>query len=323
MEKLRKKPVIAFVALFAALYVIIYVIPRVTGALRFSYIAEYGGLEISDNEDSYFIRNEKVYFSSISGTENRYIDEGKLIRRGTRVLNVEKGEERSPDREYAEIRDNIGKAGISTSTFASDSEGIVTYSADGYEAVFSPEKIEKKKLVDFKKLDNDLSVQLKRDTVSTGDPVFKIVDRSGWYIVTYIPRNHKDRYSLSKKYPIVIDEKYDIKATLKSISDEGNKLKLVFESDYYFKTFTTLRTAKVKIITSEANGLIIYNTSITKKNGRKGVFVKQGNGKYRFTPIQIITGDDEKSIITKSIFYDEKGNVHNTVKNYDEILKKA
>ena len=41
MEKLRKKPVIAFVALFAALYVIIYVIPRVTGALRFSYIAEY------------------------------------------------------------------------------------------------------------------------------------------------------------------------------------------------------------------------------------------------------------------------------------------
>lgn len=85
MEKLRKKPVIAFVALFAALYVIIYVIPRVTGALRFSYIAEYGGLEISDNEDSYFIRNEKVYFSSISGTENRYIDEGKLIRRGTKI----------------------------------------------------------------------------------------------------------------------------------------------------------------------------------------------------------------------------------------------
>ena len=46
MEKLRKKPVIAFVALFAALYVIIYVIPRVTGALRFSYITEYRGLEI-------------------------------------------------------------------------------------------------------------------------------------------------------------------------------------------------------------------------------------------------------------------------------------
>ena len=38
MEKLRKKPVIAFVALFAALYVIIYVIPRVTGTLKFSYI---------------------------------------------------------------------------------------------------------------------------------------------------------------------------------------------------------------------------------------------------------------------------------------------
>lgn len=323
MEKLRKKPVIAFLALFAALYVIIYVIPKVTGALKFSYIAEYGGLEISDSEDSYFVRNEKVYFSSVSGTENRYIGEGKLIRRGTKVLNIEKGEEKSGQSEYADIRNNIGKAGIGTGSFVSDSEGIVTYSADGYEAAFAPEKIEKKKLSDFKKLDNDLSIQLKRDTVSAGDPVFKIVDRSGWYMVTYIPKNHKDRYAVSKKYSVIIDDKYEIKATLKNVSAEGNKMKMVFESDYYFKGFSTIRTAKAKIITSKASGLIIYNTSITEKNGQKGVFVKQGSGKYKFTPIRIITGDDEKSIVTRSIFYDEKGNVYNTVKNYDEILKRA
>ena len=35
MEKLRKKPVIAFLALFTALYVIIYVIPKITSALKF------------------------------------------------------------------------------------------------------------------------------------------------------------------------------------------------------------------------------------------------------------------------------------------------
>ena len=81
-------------------------------------------------------------------------------------------------------------------------------------------------------------------------PVFKIVDRSGWYMVTYIPKNHKDRYAVSKKYSVIIDDKYEIKATLKNVSAEGNKMKMVFESDYYFKGFSTIRTAKVKIITS-------------------------------------------------------------------------
>ena len=121
----------------------------------------------------------------------------------------------------------------------------------------------------------------------------------------------------------MIDGKHDIRATLVSMKDESNKVKLVFKSDYFFKGFTTIRMAKIKILTAKANGLLIYNTSLTKKNGKTGVYVKQNNGRYKFTPVRVIATDGEKSVINKSLFYDENGNICYTVRTYDEILKKG
>lgn len=323
MEKLKRKPIWVFAAIFLALYAIIYVIPTITGALKFSYIAKYGNLEVSDEVASYFVRNEKVYFSNVSGEENRYIADGVLVRRGTKVMEVAKGKDSSPKRKYKDIRENIGKAGVFTDSFEADEEGIVTYFADGNEASFTPEKIEKKGFNDLKRLDADDPIDLARPDVSENDPVFKIVDRSAWYFVSYIQSNHRDRYKVGKKYSALIDGKYDIRATLMSMTDDGSKVKMVFKSDYFFKGLTTIRMAKIKILTARASGLLIYNTSLTKKDGKTGVYVKQGNGRYDFTPVQVIATDGKKSVITKSIFYDEKGELRYTVKTYDEILKKG
>ena len=104
---------------------------------------------------------------------------------------------------------------------------------------------------------------------------------------------------------------------------EEGRLKLVIRTDYYYKDFASVRTVPVKIITSDATGLVIYNSSITKKNGRKGVYVRQNNGKYRFTPVQVITTDGKKSVISSSSFYDSDGNAVSTVQNYDEVLRRA
>lgn len=323
MEKFKNKPILVFITVFLILYAIIYVIPKVTGALKFSYVAEYGNLEVADEVAGYFVRNEKVYFSNVSGEENRYIAEGVLVRRGTKVMEISKGKDSSPKRAYKGIRENIGKAGVFTDSFEADEEGIVTYFVDGNEAAFTPEKIVKKEFNDFKRLDLDDPVELARKDVSSDDPVFKIVDRSAWYFVNYIPKNHEDRYKVGTKYSAVIDGKHDIRARLVSMKDESNKVKLVFKSDYFFKGFTTIRMAKIKILTAKANGLLIYNTSLTKKNGKTGVYVKQNNGRYKFTPVRVIATDGEKSVINKSLFYDENGNICYTVRTYDEILKKG
>ena len=66
MEKFKNKPILVFITVFLILYAIIYVIPKVTGALKFSYVAEYGNLEVADEVAGYFVRNEKVYFSNVS-----------------------------------------------------------------------------------------------------------------------------------------------------------------------------------------------------------------------------------------------------------------
>ena len=93
MGKKKTSPVVILVIVAAVLYGIIYILPRVTGVLRSSYTAEYGELKTFDKTEGYIARNEFVYFSNVTGTANRYIKEDKLVRRGTRIMEVTPGTE--------------------------------------------------------------------------------------------------------------------------------------------------------------------------------------------------------------------------------------
>ncbi|MDD7019463.1 HlyD family efflux transporter periplasmic adaptor subunit [Hornefia butyriciproducens] len=323
MKGIKGKPILLFILVLAALYCVIYVIPTLTGALRSSYTVEYGELQISDETDGYIVRNEKIYFAGTGGEENRYISAGKLIRKGTKVMTLTGSNDDREQRRYRRIRENVGNAGITTSSFAAQAEGVVSYYADGYEAEFTPSDIDKKKYDDFRELGKAESIDLARSKVAKGDPVFKIVDRSGWYLVCYVPLENRSRYKTGERYTLVLNQKTEIYGRVTGVNREEGRLKLVIRTDYYYKNFASVRTVPVKIITSDATGLVIYNSSITKKNGRKGVYVRQNNGKYRFTPVQVITTDGKKSVISSSSFYDSDGNAVSTVQNYDEVLRRA
>lgn len=321
MKKIRKSPIVLFVIVLVALYVVIYVIPKVTGALKSSYTVEYGELQTYDQENGYFVRNEQVYLAGNGGSENTYIAEGKLVRKGTTILAVNGDKDTDKKDKFKSIRDGLDGKGITSYTTAS--EGVVTYNADGYEAKLTPSTMEKKSYDYYSGLKNDALVDLKRDDVSKGDPVFKLVDRSGWYIVSYIPKGHKSRYSEGSKVTVVLDDDTNIIGKVYKVSTEGSRTKLIIKTDYYYKKFATERVASVKVITSDSMGLLIYNSSIAKKNGHEGVYVKQNNGDYKFVRIQVISTNGKRSAITKSTFYDEKGKLVTTVKSYDEVLKKA
>ena len=97
MRNVKKSPVVILFIVAAVLYVIIYILPQVTGVLRSSYTAEYGELKTFDKVEGYFVRSEYVYFSDLTGTANRYIDENKLVRKGTRIMEVKAGSAASDD----------------------------------------------------------------------------------------------------------------------------------------------------------------------------------------------------------------------------------
>ena len=88
MEIIKKKPIILFPILLIVLYVLIYVVPGLSGALQSTYTVEYGTLSTYDDATGYIIRDESVYVAVSSGTQNRYIEDGKLVRKGTKILEV-------------------------------------------------------------------------------------------------------------------------------------------------------------------------------------------------------------------------------------------
>ena len=330
MSKFRTKPILIFIAVLVVLYCVIYVVPTVTGALRSSYTVGYGQLLTYDQTEGYIVRNENVYIADTSGKANRYIKEGKLIRKGTRVMEVIEDKEAEPDpaqtadqngeqtAEQEEIQLKEGE--ILTDTYIAESEGILTYHMDGLESDLTPANMKEKSTGYFRRMASG-SRSLKTSVVTRGEPVYKIVDRSGWYLVCFVPKNHKERYTKGQKVTLYLGDE-QIMGTIRGIKEKGRKCRLIIRSDYYFDGFLTDRTCDLKVVTSDVMGLLIENSSIAKKKGRSGVYVRQKTGEYKFTPISVYATDGEKSAIAEGYFFDEEGNPVNTVKNYDEVLRR-
>lgn len=324
MKRLKRRYILIFLILFVALACIIYLLPGLTGVLRSSYVLEFGELSVSDETEGYFVRNEKVYFSKKDGIANRYIQEGKLVRRGTRIMDVE-GRLKQDDVRlgFKKIIDGVGKQGIRTDSYVADAEGIVSYNADGMEAEFTPKTMYDKTYGDFRSFSNDDNMSLIREEVRTKEPVFKVVDRAAWYIVCFVPREHAKRYEVGSKLTIRLDDRKTVYGEVKDLKEDGSRIRLIIRTNYYYKGFVHQRVAAVKITTSDAMGLLVKNSSITQKKGHEGVMVKQKNGRYKFVRINVIATDGEQSVVSRMYFLDEAGETIPTVQNYDEVLKRA
>lgn len=336
MSKSKLSPLVILFIVAAVLYGIIYILPRVTGVLRSSYTAEYGELKTFDKTEGYVIRNEHVYFSTVTGAANRYIKENKLVRKGTRIMEVNASEKKAGNEDvqaldtsqkgsatYASIRDDVkGENHIDTEDFVTEHEGILSYHADGYESMLTPENMDDKDKDFFRKLKNSSDLKLGNEIVAETDPVFKICDRSAWYIICYIPREHANRYNEGTKLNILINDEKTIKGTVFKVDDERREKKLIIKTNYYYSKFSTVRKIDVEVITSDVMGLLISNTSIVEQGGKKGVFVRQKTGKYKFVPINVIATDGTQSAISPSQYRDAEGNTVTTVRSYDDILRR-
>ena len=346
MGKIKKSPVVILFVIAAVLYVIIYILPAVTGVLRSSYTAEYGELKTFDKTEGYVVRNEYVYFSGKTGRANRYIKEDKLVRKGTRIMEVknspakaENGSEQGQDKAdsdvksldtsskgnstYDNVRENVkGANHIETEDFVTEQEGILAYHVDGYESELTPDNMGKHDKSFFQKLSNSRDLELNNEVISATDPVFKICDRSAWYIICYIPREHAKRYAKGTKLQVRINDQKTITGIVSSIEDERREKRLTIKTNHYYSDFTTARKIDIEVITSDVMGLLISNTSIVDRKGQKGVFVRQKTGKYLFVPINIIATDGTQSAISPSQYRDADGNTVSTVRSYDDILRR-
>ena len=93
----------------------IYVVPKVSDIFVETYVAEYGSLQIGEESEALFVRNERLYTADGGGAIDRVISGGSLMRKGSRIVTV-------------------GGQG-----YYSGEKGIVSYFYDGLESVLTPD----------------------------------------------------------------------------------------------------------------------------------------------------------------------------------------
>ncbi|MBR3786058.1 MAG: hypothetical protein IKJ77_06620 [Firmicutes bacterium] len=334
MKKMKKKTIVLFVLTLVVLYTIIYIVPKVSGAMVPSYIAEYGQLKIYDETTAYFVRNEKVYLAADTGGTNYFFKEGSLVRKDGRIMEVKangqtgktdsNGNPIGPDKKYQRILGNLGKKAVVREDYRVRDVGVVSYYADGYEKALTPKNMKKKGEAFFKKLSQKDVLELRRKSVIAGEPVFKIVDRTEWFLVCFVDAEHLDRYEVGKRIKVEFEDG-ELDARVYRASEVGGKAKITLRTDYYYEKFAETRVADVSLVTYDESGVIVENGSIAEEKGRQGVYVKGKNDEFFFVPIQIYATDGEKSLIADDFYYDleRDGEMVITVEVYDEILKNA
>ena len=334
MRKIKKKTIVLFALTLVVLYSIIYIVPKVNGAMIPSYIAEYGQLKIYDETTAYFVRNEKVYLAADTGDTNYFFKEGSLVRKGGKIMEVKPngqtgktdsdGNPIGPDKSYQKVLDNLGNKTVVREDYKTKSVGVVSYYVDGYEKGLTPKNMKKKGESFFKQLSQKDVMALRRDSVIAGEPVFKIVDRTEWFLVCFVDVEHLERYEIGKRIKVELeDDVLDFRVY--RASKVGGKAKITLRTDYYYEKFAETRVADVSLVTYDESGVIIENSSIAEEEGRKGVYVKGKNDEFFFVPVQIYATDGEKSLIADDFYYDleRDGEMVITVEVYDEILKNA
>lgn len=320
MTNKKKLAGILFFVAVLLFYIVIYVIPGVSGALEKTEIVNYGELKVTDQITCYFIRNEKVYLSDRSGDINYYYENGAQVRRGTKILDIQKKDMGEAGNEYEKILEKLGSAASKLENNTTVFNGVVSYYIDGYENEFTPEKMLKLKYKDVSKLNINLLNLTRKETYSN-EPIFKICENSSWYIIGWVEDGNVSKYIVGEDVDIQLPAG-EISGVVENIIEDEDRWLIIMKTDMYYAEFGKIRSGEATIVTANATGIIIKNESITTdENGVIGVYVKKKNREYEFKPIKVINTDGKVSAVQVSFFYNEAGAEVETVNVYDEILK--
>ncbi len=297
--KIKKILLYLFVISVLGLAGIIYVYPMLTGALTRTSIVEYGNLKVSAVETCYFVRDEEVVQASSSGSIQYYYEEGELARKGTKVADIlSRGE-----------------------GYTAQDNCLISYYIDGFEDMFGIGNIASLKREKVEAIEAEPE-NIRRESAIAGEPLYKTVDNSAWYVAIWAEPENVIKYEKGKTVYINLPLG-EVKGTTHDIIDTGDSWLVLMKFSRYYEDMPKIRKIEAEIITSDYEGLIIANRSITTLEGRTGVYVKDISGEFVFTPVSVLASDGEYSLVEGSYFLEKDGDNSQkvqTVNAYDEIL---
>ncbi len=190
-------------------------------------------------------------------------------------------------------------------SFNSDVSGIVSYTIDGLEMIYTPNKLTDFYPNNFKVLDEHLVDVYTQKYVKIGEPLYKIIDNYEWYVAGLIT-NKGVLDSFQDKTSLIIsldDSDYEIKAEIYKINSENDSGVLVLRLNKLLYEFYKKRFVNIKIVLNEYKGLKIPTEAIVSNNGINGVYIRSIGGITKFRAIEILGQDNEFTIVKELTGY--------------------
>lgn len=304
---------VLLIAMIAALYLYIYAIPDISGSLTETAVLSYGRLSVSNEAECLIVRSEKVYTAKRGGEISYYVKEGDKTRKGVKILDI--------------------YGGGSNDAYYCESTGFVSYYTDGFEDILTPETLEQIEPGDYISTEEKEAryspniADRSASSANEGDPVYKLISSDSWYVAAFVPMSYAQNYEWNRSVTVAFSDGTEMPGVISSTVEKGDLLLAVIQIKQYYPEFAKLRMEHVTIITQNNEGLLVPNSAIAEEDGKKGVYVKDINGDYNFTRVNIIVSTDTESLLTPDSFgeADENGDTVsvNTVEIYDEVLRNA
>ncbi len=318
-----------YVAALLVCIVAIYLIPSLRGILDKTYVAEIGSLDITDKVSAYIVRDETVYVAGKDCKVNRLAEANRLVKAGTRVAELTPtgddsagGAEDQEDisARFVSIMRELGDSVVSTSSGHCKDAGYVSYYVDGAEAAFSTDKLIDLKMDDYEKLKGYRAVETSAHKCSKGEPVFKIVRNSKWYLVFYLDNDAAAKYHVGSYVYLNVGED-QVRVQVSDVANGDGTSRVTLKCKSFFDGFLEKRTLNTVVTVASAEGLMLDDSSIVlTSDGQKGVFVKNKLGEHVFRPISVKADDGKRCVVYSDIYVDAEGNFVETLKTYDEIV---
>lgn len=314
-----------FILAVVILYVVIYVVPRVTGLLDVTYVAEYGELSIFDEGTCWLVRDERVYLAQETGSVSRIAEEGTLLRIGNAPVSVSGAEAGAPPEALVNIREALGDDVASVTGYYLERGGIVSYYVDGYEAALTPDTMAVLEKPFFDGID-PAGVYETGSTCYSGYPIFKVVSNDNWYVVAYLS-DAKGSYDEGKRIYVELEgvsssgESQRVEMRVVSSAMEGEYTKVILKTSRVIDELGSVRATTGRLIASDERGLLIERSSLVEHDGVTGIYVRNTRNKYDFYPVNVIGENGNTVVISESYFYDENGERIRTVDPFADVLR--
>ncbi len=145
--------------------------------------------------------------------------------------------------------------------------GIISYYTDGFEDIFTVDKIDAITEKDLKEKYTAKST-IANQIIGVSEPAYRIIKDSSWRVVCFMPESWAERFKPGQKYDFVLTEDRNIEFTLKveeNIAQDKNH-KIVFASNEQLDAFANTRTISFKSLQYQYQGLKIPKSAITERN---------------------------------------------------------